>query len=42
MQAQKQISLQVENRSSVVFYFLSDVLINAVFQHCNLQSVVVF
>ena len=40
MQAQKQI--QVEKRSSVVFYFLSDVLINAVFQQCNLQSVVVF
>ena len=40
MQAQKQI--QVEKRSSVVLYFLSDVLINAVFQHCNLQSVVVF
>ena len=40
MQAQKQI--QVEKRSSVVFYFLSDVLINTVFQRCNLQSVVVF
>ena len=37
---------KLEKRSSVVFffkrYFLSDVLINAVFQHCNLQSVVVF
>ena len=40
MQAQKQI--RFEKRSSVVFYFLSDVLINAIIQHCKLQSVVVF
>ena len=40
MPAQKQI--QVKKRSSVVFYFLTDVLINAVFQHHNLQSMVVF
>ena len=40
MQAQQQI--QVENRSAVVFYFLTDVLISAVFQHCNEQSLVVF
>ena len=42
MQAQKQT--QFEKRSIVVFifYFLTDVLINVVFQRSNLQSLVVF
>ena len=40
MLAQKQTL--VEKHSTIVFIFLTDVLINAVLQLCNLQSLIVF